>query len=246
MKISDTNVKKNRSSTKTFIAIIIIAFLILIVIISPIFQVRSINFEGGEHYSKEEILSKLGINIGDNVFMVKAKHSENQLKKDPFINSVNIDVHYPNTLNIVIKERKVRGYVPYMGAYLYIDEQGRVLEVANSYKQKLPIVEGLDFDEFRKGDILKVKNMDSFDAVLKTANMMLKYEFIDDVVKIDASDPKNVHLYIRHIDVLLGDLNDYDEKIRTMLEVVKKIPEQDRGFLNIKDLTKPIIFEYLT
>lgn len=233
-------------SNKFFAAVVLIITIVIIIILSPIFHIKTINFNGGEKYSQQEIMLKLNINEGDNILMVKGKRFESILKRDPYIESVDIAVKYPNVLNIEIKERKVRGYVPYMGAYLYIDEYGRVLEVSNAYNQKLPIVMGLEFDEFHVGEVLKVKNMESFDVVLKTANMMLKYDFIEDVVKIDASDPQNIHIYIRYVDILLGDLKDYDQKIRTMLEVIGKIPDKDRGFLNIKELGKPIVFEYLT
>ena len=37
-----------------------------------------------------------------------------------------------------------------------------------------------------------------------------------------------------------------EEKIKTMSEAVKEIPDGDRGTLDLRDLSKPIIFKYST
>ena len=76
--------------------------------------------------------------------------------------------------------------------------------------------------------------------------MMTKYGLLDMVVKIDVSNPKNIHAYVNQVDIRLGDIKDCDQKIRTMAEIMKTIPAEDRGTLDLSDVTKPIVFRYLT
>ena len=52
--------------------------------------------------------------------------------------------------------------------------------------------------------------------------------------------------YVYKVEVNLGDMSNGDRKIRTMAEVIKNINENDRGSLDLSDLSKPIIFKYLT
>ncbi len=243
--------KKKLSLTKILMIVIVLIFFILILLKSSLFQIKEISFEGGEKYSKEEILSKININDETNIFMVRAKYLKRLLEKDPYIKTANIKLKYPSNINIIIKERKVRGYVPYMGSYLYIDEEGRVLNVDISYREQLPVVKGLDFEHFRIGEILEVKNINSFDVVVKTANMMIKYqseyEEVKDIVEINVSDSKNIHIYIRNGDFLLGDSTDYDYKIRLMLSIIKKAPAKNKGFIDISNPNKKAwIWENLT
>ena len=54
-----------------------------------------------------------------------------------------------------------------MGSYLYIDEEGRVLEVAGSCRDALPLVKGLKFDSFTEGEILPVQNTDALAVILE-------------------------------------------------------------------------------
>ena len=78
------------------------------------------------------------------------------------------------------------------------------------------------------------------------AQMMTKYELLDTVVKIDVSNTQNIKAYLNKIEVNLGDISNSDQKIRTMAEIVKKIPEGDRGTLDLSDISKPLVFKYLT
>ncbi len=252
MKKNNNTNKKKLSLTKFLIIIIILIFLIIILFTSPMFKIKIINLEGTEKYSKEEILSKIKLNDNDNIFMVKPIYSKKILEKEAYIKSADIKIKFPSQVDIIIKERKVRGYVPYIeGTYLYIDEDGRVLESSKTYNKKLPIVDGLIFEEgFKIGEILKVKNQKSFEVVVKTANILAKYESeydeIDDIVKIDVNDPDNICIYIKNIKVLLGDLTQYDFKIRKMLTIVKEIPDKNKGFLDITQPENDSIFEFLT
>lgn len=241
---------KKLSLVKILIAVIILIFLIIIIFISPIFQVKIIQIDGMEKYSQQELMSILGFSDGMNIFMIRPIYSKKILEQQRYIKSAEIDLKYPDQVTVKIKERRIRGYVPYKGTYLYIDEDGRVLNSSTTYKERCPLVEGLDFSEFQIGEILKVKNQESLEIVLKTANMMIKYESeydsVGEIIKIDVSDPKNIHIYIRQVDFMLGDSKDYDEKIRTMLTIIKDIPEKDRGSLDIRDISKPYTWKFLT
>ena len=239
----ERRIEKRKKKIKVFSIFIIFVFLILV---SPIFQLKTINVTELKKYTKSEVLEKMSISEGSNTFFLNSKKAESVFDNDPYIESCNIKKSFPNTINIEIKERKVRGYVPYMGSYLYIDEYGRVLDIQTSYTETLPIVKGLEFSEFKINEVLNVKNSKSFEVVVKIAQMMTKYEMLDLVVSIDVSDPENVRAYSGNIEVLLGNIKDCDKKIRVMEETLKKIPEGDRGTLDLSDLSKPIIFKYLT
>lgn len=219
---------------------------VLAVAFSPLFAVSSITTTDLECLTKEELCSKIGLKQGMNVFLFSKSQAVKELTSSPYLSSVNIRISFPAKVHIEVEERKVRGYVPYMGSYLYIDEFGRVLDVQKGIKAIRPVVQGLEFNHFQVGEILPVKNKKSFDIIVKMAQLMTKYQLLDTVVRIDVKDPQNIYAYVNHIDIMLGDIRDCDEKVRTMSAIIQKIPEEDRGTLDLRDMSKPIVFQYLT
>ena len=66
------------------------------------------------------------------------------------------------------------------------------------------------------------------------------------VDSVDVKDIENITVTAGGVKVKLGGRDDLDQKIRTMKEVLAQIGEEERGTLDISDLSKPIIFKYLT
>ena len=212
------------------------------VLFSPLFAVRNIRSEGTDRFSTSQLCEMIGLSTGDNLILFGKNRAERLLEQDPYIAHAEL----PDTMVIKVTERKVRGYVPYMGSYLYIDEEGRVLDVQDSYFKALPLVRGLLFDSFQKGEILPVKNPEKLTVILRMSQLMQKYELLDLVVEIDVSNPKDVYAEVNQVQIHLGSMENGDQKIRMMAEILKTIPEEDRGSLDLSDLSKPIVFQYLT
>ena len=240
------NKPKRKVSSKKLLYVGILAIIAVLVMLSPFFSIKTINVTDMERYGRDEILQMAGINEGKNIFLFSAIKSSKTLEQNTYFEKVKIKRTLPNTVSIDIKERRVRGYVPYMGSYLYIDEYGRVLEISSGFTKKLPVVEGLKFDSFTIGEKIDANNLDAFNVMVIIAQMMTKYELLDTVVKIDVSNTQNIKAYVNKIEVNLGDISNSDQKIRTMAEIVKKIPEGDRGTLDLSDISKPLVFKYLT
>ena len=238
--------RKKRSSFKNSIAFCVSLALILALALSPLFSIKTLEATEMERYKKSEILETGEIREGENLFRAYLGNARKKLLANPYYESAELQIKGLNSLAIVIKERKVRGYVPFMGSYLCIDEYGRVLETASYFTKPLPLVVGLEFPGFREGELLPVENRDAFDIVLKIAQVMTKYEMLGSIVKIDVSNTEKIYAHMDNIEIILGGIENIDEKIRTMSEIVKTIPGDDRGTLDISDLSKPIIFKYLT
>ena len=214
--------QKKGLDQKIVIALVLVVVVAACVLFSPLFSVKKIEVEGASQFTTSELCEKIGLSKGDNL---------------------------PHTMKITIKERKARGYVPYMGSYLYIDEEGRVLEVAGSCRDALPLVKGLKFDSFTEGEILPVQNTDALAVILEISQLMEKYELLDEVVEIDVSKPKDIYAYVNQVQIHLGNMTNGDMKIQYMQQIVKTIPKEDRGILDLSGLDNPkanVTFQYLT
>ena len=238
--------KKIRIGKKGILTFLCVLAGICAFLVSPVFTIQNIEITEMEKYTKDEICEMVNIKEGMNMFLFNRFYAMKTLKSNTYIESAKISYKLPDTVAITIDERKVRGYVPYMGSYLYIDEEGRVLEVSSEMNRALPVVYGLNFSSFTLGEKIEAENKEAFDIMVNIAYLMSKYELLDMVVKIDVSNPDKILAYVNKVEVNLGDMSNGDRKIRTMAEVIKNINENDRGSLDLSDLSKPIIFKYLT
>lgn len=241
--------RKKGIDQKIVIAAILAVVVFACVLFSPVFAVKEIKAEGIDHFTTSQLCEMIGLSSGDNLFLFSKGKAEKILEESPYIAEAKLSRKMPNTMLIQVKERKVRGYVPYMGSYLYIDEEGRVLEVQSAYHEALPLVKGLFFDSFTEGQILPVKNPKKLEIMLRISQMMEKYELLDLVVEIDVSNPDDIYAYVNQVQIHLGNMENGDMKMKYMQEIMKTIPEEDRGILDLSELDNPkanVIFRYLT
>lgn len=241
--------KKRKSGQKTILALALFLLLAAGIVFSPLFLVKEIRAEGNTYFTTSALSEKIGLSVGEHLLLFSRSGAEKILEQEPYIAKAKLSIELPSTMVIRVDERKVRGYVPYMGAYLYIDDAGRVLDVQDACHESLPLVRGLLFDRFTKGEVIPVQNPESLDGVLRISQLMEKYELLDLVVEIDVSNPEDIYAYINQVQIHLGNMKNGDTKIRYMAEVMKKIPAEDRGTLDLSELDKSggsVVFRYLT
>ena len=213
------------------------------IIFSPIFSVKTIEITEMEQYSNDDICDIIGLRTGANIFLYDKKKAVEVLNENNYIETAEITVQLPSTIYINIEERKVRGYVPYAGSYLYIDEYGRVLDET---KKTLPVVYGLKFDQFRLGELLDAKNKESFDVVVLISQMITKYELLNNIMEINVNDPENITANINQIEIRFGSIENCEQKMAYLAQILNTIPEKDRGVLDLSDMSRPIVFRYLS
>ena len=245
-KNSEQNIQKIYKRKKKLKVLLIVIAGALLIMLSPMFTIKNIQITQMDKYSKEEICDMLNLHEGNNLFLFNRIKAAKVLKDNTYVEDYKISYDFPDTVKVNIDERKVRGYVPYMGSYLYIDEYGRVLEINKEMSSALPVVTGLIFSNFSIGDQIDAQNSEAFDIMVEIAQLMNKYDLLNIVVKIDVSNTDKVMAYVNNIEINLGDMSNGDQKIRTMGEVVKNINPNDRGTLDLSDLSKTVVFKYLT
>lgn len=234
---------------KYVVLILIIIFFVLVfaVLISPMFRIKEIQVLGNSQLSNEEIFEIGEIDsVGKNIFAFNSSSAKKKLLTSHYIRSAKISKNLPSTIVITVEERPVRGYVPYMGRYLYIDRDGRVIDVRDNMAAQHPVIMGLKFDSFVLGDILSVTNGYSLDYVVRISKLIDAYELNDITVRLDVSKPEDIHLYVNKIDVVCGTIDDIYTKIATLNEVLKQLDPEEAGTLDISDVNSNPSFKLKT
>ena len=199
----------------------------------PVFNIKTIEINGNENLSKEQIESMLNTKVGNNIFAFNKTKALKNIKSNNYIEEVSIHRKLPSTITVDIKEYKLRAYVPYMGSYLYINDYGRILDTQKTFKKQLPVVEGLKFNQFTLGEVLQVDNPSAFDTVVQLSKLFAMYQLLNTIVRVDVSDENDIHFYVGKIDVEFGSFDDANKKLLTLNEVLKQLDTSYAGVLNL-------------
>ena len=149
-KVYSNEGEEKRSKKPFLIGAAVVLILLGGIAVSPVFAVKEIGSEGAKHFTTSELSETIGLSEGSNCLLFGAHRAEKKLEENPYILEADIKRKLPDTVQICIKERQIRGYVPYMGTYLYIDKNGLVLDAQDVIDCPAPVVKGLVFDHFQK------------------------------------------------------------------------------------------------
>ena len=234
---------------KAFFYFFLVVAMAVLVVTSPLFQITEVVVSGTRRISRNTVLEKIGLDDTTNVLTFNILAARRELLKNQYIEDAVFKVDYLNkTISIEIYERTLSGYVHYKNdSYLYIDQHGRVLEVATYGTEKLPIVVGLDFSDFAVGNILDVTNPNSFHNIVTLANLFSKYDMESDFIKVDVSKDNDIRLFTNSLDVSFGGIEDADAKISTLKVIMEDLNSKNlKGFLDIRDINRSYHFRMLT
>ena len=106
---------------------------------SPLFDVKKITVNTDKKLSKEEIINLSAINLNQNIFKYTKKQIINNIKENAYVEDVTVKRNLPDEIQITVKERVPTYMITYGNAYVYVNNQGYMLEVSSEYKN-LPIL----------------------------------------------------------------------------------------------------------
>ena len=220
---------------------ILFVIVILCAMFSPLFNIKTIEVEGNELISKNEIISLSQIQIDENTFKLNKRKIIKQIKENAYIDEVTIARKLPSNIIIKVEERKPAYLLEYAGSYIYLDKQGYMLEI-NTEKLELPILQGASTEtsDFAVGNRLCEEDLEKLSSLIKIMELAKINEISNLITRIDIENKQNIKLIFETKDKIayLGDSTNLIDKI----PLVKKILEENESkageiFVNM-DLNK--------
>ena len=213
---------------KIFLILILLIIAIIFVLSSSLFNIKSINVLKNNILSNEDIISLSNINIGQNIFKINKNASIDHLKENAYIEEVDISRKLPNTLEINVKERKRKYMLQFADSYVYINNQGYMLEISTE-KLDLPIITGFktDLSNVKPGERLEVDDLKKLDMVIKIVETANVNNIGNLITKVEVSDEKNyvVELGTENKKAYLGDCSNLNTRMLNLQTIV----EQEKG-----------------
>ena len=222
-----------------FFALAIVALIATAALVSPLFHIRQISIEGNSAISTEDILNQAKIVQGQNMFAFSASAVGRQINLLPHVKEVSVVREFPDVVIISIIERtpvaNIR--VGNSGTYLLIDNDGMVLSARTQPTGGLPVAIGINFANFAIGEYLDVENNLVFRDIIQLSRVFARYNFSPDVV--DMSNPLDIVLQACNINIFFGEMVDTDRKMQYIAAITEQFETQDRGFIDIRDVSIP-------
>lgn len=224
--------ERARKKRKVIFKVIKWTSLLLIIIggsiyglMSPIFNIVDVQVVGNTKIDTEEIISLSGIEIGQNMFQYRKDIVIDNIKENPYIESVTVHRKLPDTIELVVTERTATFVLPVGNANAYINNQGYILEIT-SEKSTLPILKGVKTaqEQIQPGNRLETEDLEKLGDVLKIMESANSNGITDLITQIDITDRTNYILRLakKKKTVHLGDVSNLSTKMLWIITLNEK------------------------
>lgn len=234
---NNTDPKKERIKV---ISIFVLVFIVIIIFLSSsLFNISEIFVTQNQILSEEKIVSMSGLENYTNIFRFNKKKIVDSLKENPYIENAYIHRRLPNKVEIEVKERIPSFMLQFADSYVYINNQGYMLEVSTE-KINVPIIVGFttDLNSMKAGNRINNSDLEKMNLIIKIYEIAKSNDLAEAITKIDISNPKNYTIILENEGktVYLGDCSDAD--LNTKMLYLKSIVDESTGrsgevFLNV-------------
>ena len=92
---------------------------------SPRFAVARIVVSGNTHMTRDEILRRAALALGQNVFTLSVRDAEERLRQSPWIEDARVERRLPDGIAIAVTERRPAALMAAEGKLYLVDDAGR-------------------------------------------------------------------------------------------------------------------------
>lgn len=223
--------KKRRKLIFRIIKIIVLLGIIIggiiFAMVSPIFNIKDITVSGNSKISSETIISLSGLKLEQNIFNFRTSQIVDSIKQNAYIDTVNISRKIPDKIEIGVIERKTTFMLKYGNAYVYINNQGYMLEVT-SEEGDYPIITNYSTPEeqIKEGNRLCVEDLEKLNDVLKIMEAASSNDgkIRDLITQINIEDKSNYILTLEKEkkQIYLGDVSNLSAKMLWLATFLKE------------------------
>jgi len=211
--------RKRQKRTMILLVAVFILFTLLLVFFlnSDHFKVKTIAFNRTVHVSGKALSKAEKLLQGKNIFRAPVKKTVEVLLSDPWVKEVNIKRKLPDRIEVTVIERKPVAQIAFEEYYYLISDDGMVLERRQSPEDIVQIAD-LPVKSIETGKVLKSTVFGSAMKVYKGLDRDLRQK----VLVISAPSADKIIFYLGGVEIIFGQPDYLDEKIRILKEILKR------------------------
>ena len=212
---------ENRGLTLAFFGALLITALVGLYFL---LIVDTIKVGGNNALEKGEVLTIAGLNPGEHLWFADIGGAKARLLKDPMIKDAQVKRIYPDTISIIITERKAVAAIVSGGTVAVIDADGCVMEISARVPENMVEIYGVSSSGFTAGQDLSKDTMFNADAMLEILTALTNYDILGIIDYIDMSQPLRIEMNtVYGIHVNVGQAENISEKLSNLSAVISKV-----------------------
>lgn len=208
-------------------------------LLSPLFNIKTITVTGNSKLTEEELISLSGIQLEENTFQVQTTKTQEKIKQNAYVDTVNISRKLPNEIVIEITERTPTFMLTLGNAYVYINNQGYLLEISQTALE-LPIITGFQTKEedIIAGNRLSAEDLQRLDQVLQIMKSAESNGIKDLITEINIENKQDYVLELKKEKkiVHLGDTSNLSTKMLYIISILEENKDVEGEILVNTDL----------
>lgn len=217
--------RKKRKNTLIFVMIILmLGGISAYLLTSPSFNIQEISVKGNTQLSNEKIIQLAEVKRGDNIFLHPSIVMKVRLKQNGYIEDAQIKKTYPNKLEIEVNERKKQFQIKLeTEGYIYIDEQGYILEYGVD-KLEIPTIKGMNVTQSDVGTLkrLNEKDLNKMENVLQIREECRNIEIAEKITQYQVEDEYIINLENDGITINFGDCTNLKNRMYYVNAMLKQ------------------------
>lgn len=184
---------------------------------SAYFALDEIVIEGNQYLREHEVVALAGLEIGQTIFDIDLRATEERLKSDPRIASARVVRRLPSTIDVLLVERVPVAYLASAGVYVAFDREGRPLTIGEEARLPLPQLHGVEETAVELGE--QAEGADLLGALLIADR--LRPDLVGRVKEIGVLNGRYELVFYDDLVVRLGDLAEMNEKLERLRDILQ-------------------------
>lgn len=213
-----------------FLAVLLAAAILALTVF---FKVETIRVEGSSRYAAADIADSMDVKVGDNLYLWnKVKEGDKLLERFPYLDSVLIRRHLPDTLVVTVTECQAALAVPSDGGYYRVSSKGKVLEITPE-DGGLPVATGVPLMGMQPGQMID-PTVDAYaDALLTVLTALDASGLLPEVDFVNLQSLTDIRIgYQERFDLRVGTLEQMAYRLRFAMTVIgERLSPSDIGRL---------------
>ena len=234
--------KRSRNWLYPLLALIVLGCAYLGLSMMPTLAFGSIEIQGRQNITKEEILTSAGLKGTTNILAVNRAEVSRRLQQDARIELISEGYQWPFSYVITLRERNVNAYIPTADGFVAVDRTGKVLQVQRRFSHmSAPIVCGVTLPSLLIGETVS-------DEGVRTGLLFLvkvNEQGNSDLSELNLENTDAVMGYtLRGTPIALGRLSELEDKAETAAQVLREVEGSGRSvrYMDLKSKVPVVKF----
>lgn len=203
-----------------------------------VFTVKNVVVNGNERY-EDDVIKEWVLNdeYSWNTLYVYLKYRFREPELIPFVDTMEVTMKPPHTIEIEVYEKGILGYVylESLGQNAYFDKDGMVVETSSELIEGVPRVLGLPVDAVVLYEQLPISDERILKNLLSLTQMLKKYELVPDA--ITCNEDKTYGLAYGGVKVSMGTEENFNDKVLRLSYILPRL-EGMNGTLHLESWTE--------